>query len=207
METKTKIAKAILGVMKDVSGIEKNTTIGSGNYAYQGVKDQDVKKAFQEAFLKHKLSIVPIGIDAETRVDRWVDNNRQKQSVFVEVNTKYLLLHESGESIELAGYGHGVDAQDKASGKATTYALKNALLYTFLTPVGEIDDTDAHHSEEMETPQKTSEKIVSRSLKQKEVKNWDGIILKGNIVDIDGEKIKPPKAQIEKLKTLPNYKS
>ena len=44
------------------------------------------------------------------------------------VKTKYLLLHESGESLELAGYGHGIDSQDKGAGKATTYAMKNALL-------------------------------------------------------------------------------
>jgi hypothetical protein len=61
-------------------------------------------------------------------------------------------LHESGESVELAGYGHGVDPQDKGAGKATTYALKNCLLYTFLTPVGKIDDTETTHSNDIAAP-------------------------------------------------------
>ena len=51
---------------------------------------------------------------------------KSKQSVFTDAHTKYLLLHTSGESIELSGYGQGVDTQDKGAGKATTYALKNA---------------------------------------------------------------------------------
>jgi hypothetical protein len=77
---------------------------------------------------------------------------KSKQSIFTKVKTKYLLLHESGESVELAGYGHGVDPQDKGAGKATTYALKNCLLYTFLTPVGKIDDTETTHSNDIAAP-------------------------------------------------------
>ena len=61
-------------------------------------------------------------------------------------------MHESGESIEICGYGHGIDSQDKAAGKAQTYALKNALLYTFLTPVGAIEDTDSVHSDTIPVP-------------------------------------------------------
>jgi len=56
-------------------------------------------------------------------------------------------MHESGESKEISGYGHGVDPQDKGAGKATTYALKYALLYTFLVPTGSIDDADKTHSD------------------------------------------------------------
>ena len=78
---------------------------------------------------------------------------KQKQSVFTKAVVKYTLLHESGESTIVCGYGHGVDPQDKGAGKATTYAMKNALLYTFLTPVGKIDDAETTHSNEIATPQ------------------------------------------------------
>lgn len=153
------ISKAIINVMKAVKGMEKNSRVGGNTAsAYNGTKDQDVKEVFNEELAKNGLCILPIGIEEQTQVDRWeVEYNGQKQSkqsVFTKVKTKYLLLHESGESIELAGYGHGVDSQDKGAGKATTYALKNCLLYTFLTPVGKIDDTETTHSEEIKTPQK-----------------------------------------------------
>ena len=168
METKAEISKAIIKVMKAVKGMEKNSRVGGNTAsAYNGTKDQDVKEVFNEELAKNGLCILPIGIEEFTQVDRWeVDYNGQrqsKQSVFTKVKTKYLLLHESGETIELAGYGHGVDSQDKGAGKATTYALKNCLLYTFLTPVGKIDDTETTHSEEIKTPPKVEvkkEKVV-----------------------------------------------
>ena len=151
------ISKAIIAVMQEVKGMEKNSNVGSGYNSYNGTKDQDVKEVFNTALVKNGLCILPTDIQEETKIDRWEQEYngkmQQKQSVFTKVRTKYLLLHISGESIELAGYGHGVDPQDKGAGKATTYALKNCLLYTFLTPVGKIDDTETTHSEDIEVKQ------------------------------------------------------
>ena len=148
------LAQAITKVMKEVKGVEKNSQVGSGKMAYSGVKDQDVKEVFNKALSDNGLCILPIGIEESTDTTKWEETNqygtKQKQSVFTKVKTEYLLLHESGESQVIVGYGHGVDSQDKGAGKATTYALKNALLYTFLTPVGKIDDTDAVHSDDIE---------------------------------------------------------
>ena len=154
------LAKAVVKVMKAVKGMEKNSKVGTGNASYNGTKDQDVKEVFNEEMAKAGLCILPTNVRSDIRVDRWEEIDsytklpKTKQSVFTTVNTKYLLLHESGESIELAGYGHGIDSQDKGAGKALTYALKNCLLYTFLTPVGKIDDTETTHSEEINTPPK-----------------------------------------------------
>lgn len=171
MESKTEIAKAIIAVMQVVKGMEKNSTVGSGNYAYNGTKDQDVKEVFNDALAKNGLCMLPTHIEESTDVNRWVDGTKQKQSTFTKVVTKYLLLHTSGESIELSGYGHGVDNQDKAAGKATTYALKNCLLYTFLTPVGKIDDTETTHSNDIAVPIKQSENwLTPESLE------WDVVI-------------------------------
>jgi len=116
METKTNIAKAILAVMKDVKGIDKSMTVGSGNNSYKGVPDQEVKKIIGEAMEKHGLCLLPIGVDAKTKIDRWeeestyngVTTKKMKQSVFTESKTKYLLLHTSGESIELEGNSQGI---------------------------------------------------------------------------------------------------
>lgn len=156
MEEKKQIAKAILAVMSEVKGIDKTMTVGNGASSYKGVPDQEVKKIIGASMQKNGLSILPISVQANTRVDRWEEsyngNAKTKQSVFTEVTTKYLLLHESGESIELAGYGHGVDSQDKGAGKATTYALKYALLYAFLVPTGKIDDADNEHSDNHSVP-------------------------------------------------------
>lgn len=152
------LAKAILAVMNEVKGIDKTMNIGTGQMSYKGVPDQEVKKIIGQAMQKNGLVMLPTSIDPKTRISEWDETNqygtKRKQSVFTEVMTKYTLLHESGESIEICGYGHGVDSQDKGAGKATTYALKYALLYMFLVPTGKIDDSDSTHSEEIPVPQK-----------------------------------------------------
>lgn len=153
LDNKPNIAKAIIAVMKAVKGIDKTMTVGSGSMAYKGVADQEVKKVIGAAMEANGLCLLPIDIDAKAQMDRWVDDQgRQKQSVFTEVKTSYLLMHESGESVTIAGYGHGVDSQDKGAGKATTYALKYALLYAFMVPTGKIDDADATHSDTHDAP-------------------------------------------------------
>ena len=168
------LSKAILNVMEEVKGIDKSITVGSGKSSYKGVPDQEVKKIIGDAMQKNGLSLLPISVEPLTKVERWEEQTQYgkntKQSVFTEVKTKYLLLHSSGESIELAGYGHGVDPQDKGAGKATTYALKYTLLYSFLVPTCKIDDTDTIHSDSIELPIKEiqAHEIIesSRTLKE-----------------------------------------
>lgn len=150
---KPNLAAAIIQVMKAVEGIEKNSTVGTGQNQYKGISDKDVKKKVGDAMAAAGLCIIPIKVTPAMRVDRWeTKDGYPKQSVFVEVTTDYLLLHTSGESMKLSGYGHGTDSQDKAAGKATTYALKYTLLYLFMVPTGTIDDTDKTHSEETVIP-------------------------------------------------------
>ena len=146
------LAKAVLAVMKEVKGIEKNTTVGSGNFSYKGVSDYDAKQAYNKAMTKHGLCILPLDVDDNIKESNWMEGNRFKRNIFCSVTTKYRLLHESGESEIICGYGHGIDTADKAAGKATTYALKYALFYTFMTPTGKIDDTDTTHSNNVEAP-------------------------------------------------------
>ena len=179
------LAKAVLSVMAEVKGMEKNSIVGSGSQQYNGTKDQDVKEVFNAAMFRAGLIILPTDIEETTHIDRWEETNqygtKMKQSVFTKVRTKYMLIHESGESIELVGYGHGVDPQDKGAGKATTYALKNLLLYSFLTPVGKIDDSDATHSDDIPVPP-TPDNTNS------------------NNTPVPQTKKKPTKTQLDKLK-------
>lgn len=157
----TNLISAVIAVMNDVKNIEKNLQVGTGSASYKGIADKDVKHIVGNAMAKHGLVILPIKIEETCRQDRWVEDAfdyntktmmpKTKQSVFVEVKVTYDLCHTSGESMQIMGYGHGVDSQDKAAGKATTYALKYALLYTFLIPTGTIEDSDNHHSETIQT--------------------------------------------------------
>lgn len=154
------ISQAIVAVMNEVNGVAKNMTVGSGNNSYKWVSDKDVKQAIRESMIKNGLSILPLATTSKIQMDRWEEVDlysketpkamKTKQSIFTEVETKYLLLHTSGQSLELSWYGQGVDTQDKGAGKATTYALKNTLLNMFLIPTWV--DTDNTHSDEYDVP-------------------------------------------------------
>lgn len=156
------LTKAVIKVMTAVKNIDKTLTVGTGSSSYKGIADTEVKLAINEAMAENGLIILPIDIEPMVRLDRWEEEDsyskstpkakKTKQSVFTEVKTKYLLMHESGESIVLAGYGHGIDSQDKSAGKATTYALKNTLLYTFLIATTKLEDSDNTHSDDLATP-------------------------------------------------------
>jgi len=169
------LVEAVTKVMSQVRGMEKNSKVGTGRSAYDGTKDQDVKEAFNSALSENGLVMMPVKVTPTVRVDRFeaLDYNKnkiQKQSVFTEVNCEYILAHTSGQYIQIAGYGHGVDPQDKGAGKATTYALKNALLYTFLTPVGKIDDTDTTHSNDIAPPPSKQKKAPEPKPEPKQTK-------------------------------------
>ncbi len=156
------LTKAIISVMSEVKNIWKNTTVWTGGNSYKAVWDADVKKAIRESMEKNWLSIVCTWVTSRIKLDRWEEETQKygsqdtimktKQSVFTEVDTTYLLMHISWESQVLAWYGQWVDSQDKGAGKATTYALKNTLINTFLVPTGE--DTDNTHSDDIAVPQK-----------------------------------------------------
>jgi hypothetical protein len=155
--------ESIINVMKAVKNIDKSMTVGSGNNSYKGVADKDVKYIIGSAMAENNLTCLPIDIQPKVQIDRWEAQEtysgntqiKQKQSIFTEVIVKFLITHSlTNESLTIVGYGHGVDTQDKSAGKATTYALKNALLYSFLVPTGAIDDTDKTHSSAIEVPQK-----------------------------------------------------
>ena len=152
--------------MNEVKSIDKSLTVGMGKNSYSGVADKDVKSAIGQSMQKNGLAILPTGIEKEVTIETYKDSyGNDKMRVFTEVLTKYTLLHESGESIELAGYGQGVDSQDKSAGKATTYALKYALLYAFMVPTGKIDDADNTHSAEL--PHKPANRPLASANKEK----------------------------------------
>lgn len=178
------ISKAIIAVMTAVDWVAKSMTVWEWTkWEYKWVSDKDVKELIRTEMIKNWLSILPIAVNPKIQIDRWEEvdqysksvpkDMKTKQSIFTEVDTKYLLLHTSGESIELAGYWQWVDTQDKGAGKSTTYALKNTLLNMFLVPTGV--DTDNTHSDEYDIP-KTQKTIQSEEKEWFKQENWEKFI-------------------------------
>lgn len=167
MENKKELIEAVLAVMEECQWIDKGTTVGTGSYSYKWVSDKDVKLKVGWSMRKHGLVILPTDV-TPIRVEKteWEEHGKTKRSYFTELVTKYTLYHKSGASTQLAGYGQWVDTQDKWAGKATTYALKYTLLYSFLVATGHIDDTDNTHSDDIEMPPAPKKKFTKEDLER-----------------------------------------
>lgn len=184
------IAQAINKVMEEVNWVAKNMTVWTWTNSYKWVSDKDVKQAIRESMIKNWLSILPNWVTSKIQIDRWEEvdqyskstpkDMKTKQSIFTEVETKYILLHISWESIDLAWYGQWVDTQDKWAGKATTYALKNTLLNMFLIPTWV--DTDDTHSDDLPIPKKEVPKAKEETKKpfyndtEKYIDTWKDMV-------------------------------
>ncbi len=183
------LAKAILNVMRAVTGFSKDMTVGEGKNAYKAVSYTQVSQKIREAMINEGLIIIPVEIRKTTTVERWEatewDNYKKaevvkmKQQVMTEAHVIYQLMHtDSGESMNVEGYGIGVDSQDKSAGKATTYALKYALIYTFLVPNGLEDvDGDKTPSDNYEvpkaTPKKEAPKTATKPVQKKKIETTE----------------------------------
>lgn len=202
------ISQAITKVMEDINGVAKNMTVWTWNNSYKWVSDKDVKEKIRESMIKNWLSILPVWVNSKIQIDRWEETNdywtKTKQSIFTEVETKYMLLHSSWESIELAWYWQGVDTQDKWAGKATTYALKNTLLNMFLVPTWV--DTDDTHSDDLPVPKKTTPTKNSEIyvMTVEDVNNWNGKIYWKSVY-VKWERKTISDEQIAKLKAHEKY--
>jgi len=138
--------KKIHAVMCETEGIEKNLTVGFGGNSYKAVGEASVLNEIKPLLKKHGLVLFPIGLDVDEKMDVFDTAKGSTTRLMTQVKAKYKIVDiDTGEFEILETVGNGVDTQDKASGKAMTYALKVLLQKTFMLFSGE--DTDNEHSD------------------------------------------------------------
>jgi ERF superfamily len=153
----------ILAVSMEVKNIEKNMSVGSGNYAYKAVSDLDVTLKVKEAEEKFKLVSIPIKQElVSSEVIRTLKDGNKETLTYVD-NIKMTLrivdIEEPTMFIDVESFGKGIDSGDKGFGKASTYARKYALLNAYKIATGE--DPDAEKSKQEEVAKQISEKRVA----------------------------------------------
>ncbi len=132
-----KLAMKINSVMSEVSYILKDSHIKYGSTNYKGTSEEAVLEAIRPLLVKHKIIIIP------TEVTDLAFNGKVLTAIF-----HYNIIDaETGVFIPSSAGGQGADTQDKAFGKASTYAGKYLLLKTFWIATGE--DPDKTSSEEL----------------------------------------------------------
>ena len=142
------IFEKMLAISNEVGTVAKNLSVGWGNMQYKAVGEADVLAAIKPIEAKHGIYSYPVErriVDSGELTN--IVKGEEKRQLFLRVETVYRFVNieNPDEHIDIVSYGDGVDSQDKAPGKAMTYADKYALLKAYKIQTG--DDPDQEASE------------------------------------------------------------
>lgn len=143
------IYEKLSAITADLEKVKKNLTVGEGKNQYKAVSEGDILNAVKPLEAKHKVYSYPVEREIvwSDMVDfTSYDKVRTNLCMRVKVTYRFLNLEKPDEFVDMISYGDGVDPQDKACGKAMTYADKYALMKAYKIETG--DDPDAKASEE-----------------------------------------------------------
>lgn len=156
------IFQKISEVMKAVEYLTKDDKVEFGQTKYKAISEEKVTTEVRKELVKQGIVIIPIMQESTVteliRTDKSVNQR-------ADVHTRYRIqnIDDVNDFIEVESNGSGVDTQDKAVGKAMTYAYKYMLLRTFAIPTGE--DPDKISSAETDYKMQSEingEKIISK---------------------------------------------
>lgn len=136
-------------ITSEISAVAKNLAVGYGSSSYKAVGEADVLAAVKPAETKHGVYSYPVKreIVESGTMEKPGKNGTTTIQLYMRLKVTYrFLCVDMPESyIDIETYGDGVDTQDKAPGKAMTYADKYALLKAYKIITGE--DPDQYASE------------------------------------------------------------
>lgn len=130
-----------------IATVAKNLQVDAGKgKSYKAVSEADVLAAVKPVEAEYGIYSYPLHreiIESGTITSK--NQYGETQRLFMRVATTYRFVNVDTpeEYIDIVTYGDGVDSQDKAPGKAMTYADKYALLKAYKVQTGDDPDKDA----------------------------------------------------------------
>lgn len=154
----------------EIQKVKKSLKVGEGTKSeYKATKEADILNAVKP--IENKLGIYSYPTDRKIiSQDRITFNTKygdvENFVIRLEITYRFVNVDKPEEFIEIKSYGDGIDSQDKAPGKALTYADKYALLKAYKVETGD---------EENQKPQAVK-KISKETDKDKQNENKELII-------------------------------
>ena len=145
------IFEKMSAITSEITAVAKNLNVGWGSQSYKAVGEADVLAAVKPIEAKYRIYSYPYSRNTEESAVLTTakkDGSESKQQ-FLRISTIYRFvdMDKPDSYIDITTYGDGVDTQDKAPGKAMTYADKYALLKAYKIITG--DDPDQNASEDL----------------------------------------------------------
>ena len=162
------IEKKILEIMKRVEKID-SSKMEFGNTKYNFISEAELTKAIREAMIEVGVIIVPApgGYQSTEKHEMQTMKNGQPsvRNVFMsEAAVCYKAVDtEDGTSLELFGFGVGMDDGDKCGAKAMTAAFKAMQRQLFFIPSPSKEDPDttpSGHYNQVDDVARDPEEIV-----------------------------------------------
>ena len=183
------IYEKLAKITAELPTVGKNLTVSTGkNQSYKAVGEGDVLKAVKSLEEKYGVYSYPRSrdiVEASALVKKKTYNNEVTEStqMFMRVKTTYRFVNveKPDEFIEIDTYGDGVDSQDKAPGKAMTYADKYALLKAYKIETG--DDPDPWGGEQMGNKVSNNTPTVAQLAALKKVNRTVAHVAKANGIE------------------------
>lgn len=134
------LSQRLLAIMANLPYVQKKKAVSFGNTNYKAVAYEDLAAEVQPLLVKHGVLIVPSlrGL----KIDMFESNGRQNMAAIVRMEFKVVNVDDPADFLVFVMPGVGYDTSDKAVGKATTYAEKDALRKLFVVPSGEEPEDD-----------------------------------------------------------------
>jgi hypothetical protein len=152
MTEKLNIYQKLLAAMKEVRYIEKEKKTVNNQYRF--VSHDAVTSATSEAFIKHgiyakpriiKNDITTIQVEKYNKYEK-ITINENYFVCTVEIEYDFINAENPEDRITgINGLGQGIDSQDKACGKAISYACKYALLKALGIETGDDPEKDTDY--------------------------------------------------------------
>lgn len=145
------VYQRLSAITSEMKTISKNSDVAtSKDKSYKAVREIDILNAVKP--LEEKYGIYSYPFDRQVIESKQVAGYSEKQNNFlrVEVTYRFVNVDIPSEFIEVKSYGDGIDSQDKAPGKALTYADKYALLKAYKIATGEDPDENTKSDEELQ---------------------------------------------------------
>lgn len=142
------IFQRMSAVTSELQTVAKNLTVSTGRTSsYKAVSERDIIDAVKPLEAKHGIYSYPCDreiLESQTLESEVVSGDviLKKTTFFSRIKTVYRFVNidDPTDYIDTVTFAEGIDAQDKGSGKAMTYADKYALMKGYKISTGEDPD-------------------------------------------------------------------